>query len=515
MGTKHTLRKADIDAYLAGAQTSPLHDGGGLYLRKRPGKRGVRAYWYLRQKSAKTGVRTWAPLFPPGPSAEYPNRTLEEARRAARDAQAKADQPGGVDLVTERKDLELAAEAERRRRAADEEAERLERERRITVRGLFDGWRAVDLQPHESANGKRLGRKDGGEYTAGQFGRYVFPALGDRAIADVRKADLMAILDGAKAAGKRRTANVLLADLKQMMNWAANRDLIERNPLATVTRRDVGGEETERERALAADEIRILAAALAGGALTARGAAAVRLILGTGCRISEAMGATWEHVNFQARTWYLPDTKNQRDHTIHLSAFALAQFEELHALEEQRLHLAIEAERTARRRAARAAGMTLAQATAETATIDTAGIPELQPSAWVFPNARVTGPVCVKSFGKQLADRQRVSSEDRLSRRSKQTGALALPGGRWTAHDLRRTAATLMAELGISGDVIDECLNHVIESRVRRTYIRDRRLAEQARAFDALGARLEALTRTTGAAVATAAPTTHSLLRVA
>ena len=57
-----------------------------------------------------------------------------------------------------------------------------------------------------------------------------------------------------------------------------------------------------------------------------------------------------------------------------------------------------------------------------------------------------------------------------------------------------------MAELGISGDSIDECLNHVIESRVRRTYIRDRRLAGQARAFDALGARLEALT---GGAAAT------------
>jgi hypothetical protein len=47
-----------------------------------------------------------------------------------------------------------------------------------------------------------------------------------------------------------------------------------------------------------------------------------------------------------------------------------------------------------------------------------------------------------------------------------------------------------MASIGISGDVIDECLNHVIESRVRRTYIRDRRPLEQANAFDALGSRL-------------------------
>ena len=53
--------------------------------------------------------------------------------------------------------------------------------------------------------------------------------------------------------------------------------------------------------------------------------------------------------------------------------------------------------------------------------------------------------------------------------------------------------AALMAGLGISGDVIDECLNHVIESQIRRTYVQDRRPVEQARAFDALGARLAAL----------------------
>lgn len=48
-----------------------------------------------------------------------------------------------------------------------------------------------------------------------------------------------------------------------------------------------------------------------------------------------------------------------------------------------------------------------------------------------------------------------------------------------------------MASLGVSGDVIDGCLNHVIESHVRRTYIWSRRPADQARAFDALRARLD------------------------
>ncbi len=42
-------------------------------------------------------------------------------------------------------------------------------------------------------------------------------------------------------------------------------------------------------------------------------------------------------------------------------------------------------------------------------------------------------------------------------------------------------------------DVMEECLNHMIASRVARIYIRDRREAEQILAFDALGRRLSEL----------------------
>jgi hypothetical protein len=50
-----------------------------------------------------------------------------------------------------------------------------------------------------------------------------------------------------------------------------------------------------------------------------------------------------------------------------------------------------------------------------------------------------------------------------------------------------------MSSLGFGSDVIEECLNHMIASRVARIYIRDRREAEQIVAFDALGRRLSEL----------------------
>jgi integrase len=80
-----------------------------------------------------------------------------------------------------------------------------------------------------------------------------------------------------------------------------------------------------------------------------------------------------------------------------------------------------------------------------------------------------------------------------MKNRSSATAALALPGGKWTAHDLRRTAATLMAKIGVSNDVINECLNHKQADRMTRVYVQDRREAEQAIAFDKLGARLREL----------------------
>jgi integrase len=268
----------------------------------------------------------------------------------------------------------------------------------------------------------------------------------------------MTILDAQKMAGKMRTANVLLTELKQMFRFALTRDIVERNPLDTVEKRHVGGKETERERVLSQDELKTLAKKIPTANLAWRNQIAPWLILGTACRISELMNARWEHLDLEARRWRIPPehSKNQREHTVHLSNFVLTQFQLLHNSK------AIDENGTA--------------------------LP------WIFPNRKGTGAVCIKSFGKQLSDRQR-PADKRMKNRTEATESLTLPGGHWTAHDLRRTAATLMAGLGISSDVIDECLNHMIQGRVTRIYIRDRRETEQIRAFDALGAKLHQLVK--------------------
>lgn len=363
------------------------------------------------------------------------------------------------------KDLHMHFELEREKVKKDEaqrilseknavEAEALDKLRRIPVRTLYERWESVELKPQVRADGRRIGRKDGGKYTFEQFERRLFPTLGDVDINTIRKSDLVAILDKVKSEGKRRTCNMLLADMKQMFRFAHTRELIAFNPLDAVSKKEAGGSDVERTRTLSADELLALRTQLKNANLSKRTEIAVRLILATGCRIGELSKARWENVDLVNRKWFLPETKNQRPHTIHLSDFAVNCFEELHSLHE----------------------------------VDTS----LAPLPWVFPNQDGDGPVCSKSIGKQLADRQKPNASA-LQRRCKLTNALTLSGGKWTAHDLRRTSATFMAQLGISTDVIDECLNHMMQRRISRVYIQDRRESQQAQAFNALGQRLEQL----------------------
>lgn len=95
---------------------------------------------------------------------------------------------------------------------------------------------------------------------------------------------------------------------------------------------------------------------------------------------------------------------------------------------------------------------------------------------------------------KQLGDRQRGENVNPLSGRSSNTDALSLSGGKWTPHDLRRTAASLMTALGVLPDVAEKCLNHTEESRVKRTYQRYNYDAEKRETWHLLGSRLAVLT---------------------
>lgn len=294
-------------------------------------------------------------------------------------------------------------------------------ESRMTVRDLFERWHKLALRD----------RVDKGAESRRSFEADVFPIIGALATEDIRKTHIQNILDTMRERATEdkpmvRARKSVLGDLRQMFHWALERDYVESDPTAVISKGKLG-KNIERDRYLAEAELIDLFRKLPVSGLAGTSRLALMIQLSTAARIGEVLSAHWAHVDLERRTWFLPDTKNSRDHTVHLSDFALSQFQELKKI----------------------TGIT----------------------PWLFPSASVSEHLCLKTVTKQVADRQR-PGDIPMSGRTKKIDALVLAAGKWTPHDLRRTAATTMAMLGVMDNVVDKCLNHVEANKVRRTYNR-------------------------------------------
>ena len=91
---------------------------------------------------------------------------------------------------------------------------------------------------------------------------------------------------------------------------------------------------------------------------------------------------------------------------------------------------------------------------------------------------RPMGKTAFSGFSKAKAELNR-----QIAKARKAAGKPAMP--KWTLHDLRRTARTLMSRAGVSDDHAERAMGHIIPG-VRGTYDRYEYLDEKRRAFEAL-----------------------------
>lgn len=318
-------------------------------------------------------------------------------------------------------------------------AEKATRQARMTIQELFESWEKREL----------MGRKNKGAEARRSFEKDVFPTLGDIPAADVMRAMVVGVLDKVVERGAPIVARNLMGEIRQMFGYAIMREIVEHDPTSRLKRDDFG-KKNERERVLTDTEIKSLPGKLKAARMAKSSTTAIWIMLSTCCRVGEISQAAWENVDLEGRTWRIPpeNAKNAKAHTVYLSPFAVCQFKTLKALSEK--------------------------------------------SSWVLPAKQTDQHVCVKSLAKQIGDRQR-GDRPPMKCRSQNTNSLELPGGKWTPHDLRRTAATMMGILGIRPDVIEKCLNHVEQNKIVRIYQRQKLEPEQAEAWRLLGERLELL----------------------
>lgn len=374
----------------------------------------------------------------------WPAQSLAAIRAARDDAAARKGKGGDPALDTQLQRMEKRLADAQRLADLQQQASALAAHRaRPIVADVFEHWGRLELTQ----------RKDQGAEVVRSFRKDVLPILGRVAIADVTRAHITGILDNILERGARRLATRTLSELRQLFGFAFSRGYLDTDPTYRLRKADFGGSDTERDRVLTEREIQTLARQLPAANLYRPTEVAIWLMLATACRIGELTSARWTDIDWERKTWVIPAPKNSRPHTVYLSAFALRHLEDLHALHS-----------------------------------DT---PWLYPARGAAADAPDPGPLDPKSITRQIADRQRPKVP--LQKRTQATAALQLPGGPWTPHDLRRTSATLMGDLGIRPDVIERCLNHIEPNRIKRTYQRQELKGEQVEAWRVVGERLELL----------------------
>jgi len=363
--------------------------------------------------------------------ADLEAKTLPDAR-AERDTFQDVLKTG-VDPKLERKLVK-----ERTKQQQRDELEAITKlQARMTVRDLFVSWCETDL----------ITRKDKAEVIR-MFEKDVLPDIGGLFVEDVRKGHIAQIIAKLKKREVIFLARNLLKLIRQMFRFAVTSDFIEFDPTASLGITKTTTKPTERDRTLSELEIRALARQLPDANLLKSTECAIWIALSTACRIGELSKAKFSDLDIENRCWQIPkeNSKNKKAHKIYLSDFALEQFKILTSF----------------------------------ATND----------VWLFPNRDGSSHVCEKSITKQVGGRQ---TENILSNRSKDNQALILTGGKWTPHDLRRSGATIMGDLGINSDVIDKCLNHTEENKMKRTYQHQKLEDQKAHAWQVLGDRLNLL----------------------
>lgn len=229
---------------------------------------------------------------------------------------------------------------------------------------------------------------------AGTLDRHFVEKWGSRDIREIKRGDILSVLDNLIAGGMPSAAIRSLAVIRKFFNWSVERGLIETNPCVGIR---APAQPRSRDRVLGMEEIATIWRGVS--TVTFPFGAIVQLLILTAQRRNEVAGMRWSQLDLDKSVWTLPPetTKNGRGHMVPLSKLAVSIIRSLPRLDD---HL-------------------------------------------VFPSIRGGGRT-FSGFGKSKA---RLDS------------AAGVDG--WTLHDLRRSAATMMAEMGTSPHVIERILNHV------------------------------------------------------
>lgn len=263
---------------------------------------------------------------------------------------------------------------------------------------------------------------------------YVRPKIGETSIYDLKRRQIVEMLDAVEDDAGPVMADRVLAHVRKAFNWQAARDDDFLSPIVRGMAR-TKPKERARKRVLTDEEIRDIWTALETAKVPSCYPRYIKTVLLTMTRRNEA--SDMSSVELDGDLWTIPGEryKNKLDHVVPLSAQVKTLIGEK---------------------------------------------PEgFKGNSW-FVFSTTGGARAFSGFSKA-----KKSLDEEIAKNRKAEGRAKMP--RWTLHDLRRTARTLMSRAKVPEDHAERAMGHVIAG-VRGTYDRYAYLDEKREAFDRLAA---------------------------
>ena len=259
----------------------------------------------------------------------------------------------------------------------------------------------------------------------------ILPKLGSLPAREVNGADVVALIE---SVGSKSTnvAELTFTALSEIFKHGIARRVVMTNPCAGISVSAICGKPAPRRQRLMLTDVELRAIFPALPSIGRENALAVKLLLVTCARVGELARAEWEHVRFESGEWFIPDenSKTGKGFVVPLPSCAVAWFKELEEL---------------------ACG-----------------------SRFVLPARQQRR---IATHGQETHFEQRALNAilhklcDRLEGKSR----------RFTPHDLRSTARSHLAALGVPVLIAERCLNHSLGGLVavydQHDYLTERRAA--------------------------------------
>jgi integrase len=239
------------------------------------------------------------------------------------------------------------------------------------------------------------------------FNKDILPAIALMKVKDVTRRHLIKILDNIVKRGAPVNANRTLSALKRFFGFCVERGMLNDNPALQITKKAVGGTETPKNRFLSENEIKTFWEKIDEAPFSRQVQLALKILMLTGQRVGELCNSEWSEIDMKKQVWIVPadKSKNGDENKVPLSNIAIECFSELKKMSGN--------------------------------------------SRFVLQSPQL------KDMEKPIV----YTTVNRAVLRHQEYFELE----KWTPHDLRRTLATQLNELGVLPHVVEKILNHKMQ----------------------------------------------------